>query len=305
MDLKPEGWVKVAGTGFRLEGGSKRGAWPQVMEWEGGQINRSALKYMTGYRRDYPFEGMLGGLMGGGGEDRGKNKMDPVLAAHESRVLLEEVALHWTCDPYGSFRVDIPDRTPLRYWDVTSLRVWVTPREGLWVALEKDDQPGVSFRWTAAPPHLQRWVIQEDVIPAIHLTLSALWRDLKIGGREVMLQEGDDGSKEGDKEKKAIRLYGRIRWGSKEELDRIIREAYQVEEHIRVLPHGMWASRRATRWAMGRGIILKPGTTYVRRHNRGNPDEGVENIPVAAQGLARLILAHKQNSSVQMGNSSR
>ena len=306
MDLKPEGWVKVARTGFHLVGGSKRGAWPQVMEWEGGQIGRSALKYLTAYQRSYPFDCMLGGLIGGGGEDRARKKMDPVLAAHESRGLLEEVALHWTCDPYGSFRMDIPDRTPLRYWDVTSLRVWITPREGLWVALEKDDQPGVSFRWTAAPPHLQRWLIQEDAIPAIHFTLSALWRDLKIGGREVILQEGDDGSKEGDNhENKSVRLYGRIRWGSKEELDRIIREAYQVEEHIRVLPHGMRASRRATKRAMVKGIILKPGTTYVRRHNRGNPDEGVENVPVKAQGLARLILASKQISSIQMGNYSR
>ncbi len=108
-----------------------------------------------------------------------------------------------------------------------------------------------------------------------------------------MLQEGDKVRSNGDQETKSIRLHGRISWGSKEELERIMREAYQVEEHIRVLPPGMRASRRATRRAMVKGIILKPGTTYVRRHNRGNPDEGVENVPVKAQGLARLILASK------------
>lgn len=299
MDLKPEGWVIVSGTGFRLEGGSKRQAWPQVMEWEGGQIGRSALKYLTGYRRDYPFDGMLGRLMGSKGKNQEEKMMDPVMAAHESRGLLEESALHWTCDPYGSFRVDIPDRTPLRRWDITSLRVWIIPREGLWVALEKEEKPGVSFRWTAAPPHIQRWVIQESAIPAIHLTLSALWRDIKIGGREVILQEGDESSKVVDEENKAIRIYGRISWGTKEELGRIMREAYPVEEHIRVLPPGKRASRRAYRRAMTQGIILKHGTTYVRSHKRGNPDQNAERIPLKAQGLARLILASRKNPEMQ------
>ncbi len=299
MDLKPEGWVMVSGTGFRLEGGSKRQAWPQVMEWEGGQIGRSALKYLTGYRRDYPFDGMLGRLMGSKGKNQEEKMMDPVLAAHESRGLLEETALYWTCDPYGFFRVDIPDRTPLRWWDITSMRVWIIPREGLWVALEKDEKPGVSFRWTAAPPHLQRWVNQEGAIPAIHLTLSALWRDLKIGGREVILQEEDDNRKAGEVENKAIRLYGRISWGSKEELERIMREAYPVEEHIRVLPPGKRASRRAYRRAMTQGIILKPGTTYVRSHKRGKPEDDVDKVPLKAQGLARLILASRKILEMQ------
>ena len=299
MDLKPEGWVMVSGTGFRLEGGSKRQAWPQVMEWEGGQIGRSALKYLTGYKREYPFDGMLGRLMESKGKNQEEKLMDPVLAAHESRGLLEETALHWTCDPYGSFRVDIPDRTPLRRWDITSLRVWIIPREGLWVALEKDEQPGVSFRWTAAPPHLQRWVIQESAIPAIHFTLSALWRDLKIGGRGVILQEEDDNRNAGEVGNKAIRLYGRIGWGSKEELERIMREAYPVEEHIRVLPPGKRASRRAYRRAMTQGIMLKPGTTYVRSHKRGKPDEDVDKVPVKAQGLARLILASRKILEMQ------
>jgi hypothetical protein len=300
MDLKPEGWVMVAGTRLRLVGGSKRQAWPQVMEWEGGQIGRSALKYLTGYKRDYPFDGMLGRLLGNAGKYQEEKRMDPVMVAHESRGLLEETALHWTCDPYGSFRVDIPDRTPLRWWDVTSLRVWIMPREGLWVALEKDEQPGVSFRWTAAPPHIQRWVIQEGAIPAVHLTLSALWRDLKIGGRAVILQEGDVNSSEREGANKATRLHGRITWGSKEELERIIREAYPVEEHIRVLPPGKRASRRAYRRAMTQGIMLKPGTTYVRSHKRGKPDEDVDKVPVKAQGLARLILASRKVPEMQM-----
>ena len=299
MDLKPEGWVIVSGTGFRLEGGSKRQAWPQVMEWEGGQIGRSALKYLTGYKRDYPFDGMLGRLLGNAGKYQEEKMMDPVMAAHESRGLLEETALHWTCDPYGSFRVDIPDRTPLRRWDVTSLRVWIIPREGLWVALEKDEKPGVSLRWTAAPPHIQRWVIQEGAIPAIHLTLSALWRDLKIGGREVILQEEDNNRNAGELENKTIRIYGRISWGSKEELGRIMREAYPVEEHIRVLPPGKRASRKAYRRAMTQGIMLKPGTTYVRSHKRGKPDEDVDKVPVKAQGLARLILASRKIIEMQ------
>jgi hypothetical protein len=129
--------------------------------------------------------------------------------------------------------------------------------------------------------------------------MSALWRDLKIGGREVILQEGDVNSSEREGVNKATRLHGRISWGTKEELERIIREAYPVEEHIRVLPPGKRASRRAYRRAMTQGIMLKPGTTYVRSHKRGKPDEDVDKVSIKAQGLARLILASRKVSDMQ------
>jgi len=291
MDLKAEGWVSVRGTGFRLRGSSRRLAWPQVMEWEAGEVGRSALKYLTGYHTDYACDGILTGLLG---IDRDKADSIPAwVAASESRALLEEVALNWTCDPSGSFRVDLPERTPLTRWGVTSLRVWIVPRQGLWVALEKDERPGASLRWTVGRPHLHRWMLHEGAIPAMHLTLSALWRDLKIGGREVIL--ADDASRESEAAEtgKGLRLHGMIRWGSEDELGRILREAYPVEEHIRVLARGKGASRRAYRLAASHGVILRPGTTFVRRHERGKPDESAEGVPLKARGLARLILASR------------
>jgi len=299
MDLKPEAWVKVAGTRFHLYGISKRRAWPQILEWEAGRIGRSTLKYLTAYQTDYPFDGLLGGLMGFEEAPHAGCSIEAIQAAKESRCLLQEAALNGTCDPGGSFRVDIPDRTPLREWAASSMRVWILPRCGLWVALERDERPGVSFQWTVRPPHVRRWVLRDDAIPEIHLTMSALWRDLKIGGRQVILAEGQPAEVrvEGGIEK--IRLHGRIRWGSEEELERILREAYPVEEHIRLLPPGKRTSRRAFRRAMAKGIVLQPGTTLVRRHRRGKPDEDAARIPVKAQGLARLILASKESSNMK------
>jgi hypothetical protein len=185
------------------------------------------------------------------------------------------------------------------------MRVWILPQCGLWVALERDEKPGVSFQWTVRPPHVRRWVLQEDAIPEIHLTMSALWRDLKIGGRQVILAEGQQAEFGIDGGIEKIRLNGRIRWGSEKELERILREAYPVEEHIRLLPPGKRASRRAFRRAMAKGIVLQPGTTLVRGHRRGKPDEDAARIPVKAQGLARLILASKESSSMTNPNSRR
>ena len=291
MDLKAEGWVSVRGTNFRLRGSSRRLAWPQVMEWEAGEVGRSALKYLTGYQTSYAFDGILSGLLG---IDREKAGSIPAsVAVSESRALLEEAALNWTCDPSGSFRVDLPERTPLARWGVTSLRVWIVPRQGLWVALEKDEQPGASLQWTVGPPHLHRWVLHEQAIPAMHLTLSALWRDLKIGGREVILADDPLRANGATESGKRLRLHGRIRWGSEEELKRILREAYPVEEHVRVLARGKRASRRAYRLATSHGVVLRPGTTYVCRHERGKPDESPEKVPLKARGLARLILASR------------
>ena len=181
------------------------------------------------------------------------------------------------------------------------MRVWIVPRHGLWVALEKNERPGASLQWTVGRPHLRRWVLREGAIPAMHLTLSALWRDLKIGGREVILADDPSRASEVAGASKGLRLQGRIRWGSEVELKRILREAYPVEKHIRVLPPGGRASRRASRLAASQGISLRPGTTFVRRHRRGNPDETAEMVPLKARGLARLILAARVVSEMHLG----
>lgn len=207
--------------------------------------------------------------------------------------------MRWAVDPSGSFRVDLPGHTSLKAWGVTSMRVWIIPQEGFWVALEMDEQPGASLQWSIHPPHLRRWILHEPVVPALHLTFAALWRDLKIGGREAILAEEDEvrNPKKGKESK--LRLYGRIQWGSEEELERILREAYPVEDHLRILPPGKRASPRAYQRALMQGIVLKPGTTYVRRHQRGKPEDTEKNVPYKAQGLAKLILASRKPNRVQ------
>jgi hypothetical protein len=291
MEMNAEGWVSVCGTSFRLRGTSRRLAWPQLLEWEAGDISRNALRYLTAYHTNYAFDGILSGLLEM--DDADPEPVPARVAATESRSLLEEAALNWTCDPSGSFRVDLPERIPLARWDVTSLRVWIIPRHGLWVALEKDEQPGASLEWTITPPHLRRWLLHEKAIPAMHLTLSALWRDLRIGGPEVIRGDETRAAGEPATHGERLRLQGRIRWGSEEELKRILRQAYPVEEHIRILPRGGRASRRASRRAALEGVVLRPGTTIVRRHKRGKPDKTAENVPLKARGLARLILASR------------
>jgi len=298
MDLKPEGWVKVAGTSFCLKGASKRWAWQQVLEWEAGGIGRSTLKYLTAYQTAYSFDDMISELMGTRALNQTESRNHAIEMAKESRWLLKEAAQNRACDPRGSFRVDIPDRTPLKRWEVSSLRVWILHRIGLWIALERDEKPGVSFQWMVKSPHLRRWVIQDNAIPDIHLTMSALWRDLKIGGREVILPVDEKAVVKGQSDIKKIKLQGRIRWGSEEELQRILRKAYDVEPHIRVLPQGMCASHSAYRRARARGIRLKPGTTLVRGHQRGIPDKDIDKVPIKAQGLARLILSSRGFSTM-------
>jgi hypothetical protein len=304
MELQPEGRVVVRGSHFRLRGAARRMAWPQVMEWEAGEVDLRALKYLTAYHSAYRFDGILAGLLGVAGT--GDEGVPALVAASESRVLLEEAALKWVCDPYGSFRVDLPPRTPMTRWGVTSLRVWIVRGQGFWVALEAGDQPGASLEWCVGPPHLRRWVLTEQTLPGVHLTMSALWRDLKLGGKDVILSGERPGGKEVDaKEGARLRLHGRIRWGSEDELKQILREAYPVEEHLRVLPRGKRATRRAYRQALSHGHILKPGTTFVRGHRRGKPDETVENVPVKAQGLARLIQASRVGVEKQVGVGTR
>ena len=73
--------------------------------------------------------------------------------------------------------------------------------------------------------------------------------------------------------------------------ERILRESFRVNWHVRKLSPGKRASRRAKNLAKSKGIILQPGTTIVRPHKRGRPDEDVSAVPVRAQGLASLVLS--------------
>jgi hypothetical protein len=176
-----------------------------------------------------------------------------------------------------------------------SMRVSLLPSEGMWIALEREDIPGVSFRWKVQKPHLQRWALATGLLPVIHLTCAALWRDLRVGGREVMRDEGVGGVRpeEPPDGKGRVKFEGRIKWGSESDLDAIMREAMTVRWHVRKLPSGKRASRRSRALARKLEVDLERGTTIVRSHRRGEPDRHAQNVPVRAQGLAQLILTER------------
>jgi len=105
-------------------------------------------------------------------------------------------------------------------------------------------------------------------------------------GGEAKPEEPPDG-------KGRIKFKGRIKWGSEGDLETIMREATAVRWHARKLPYGKRASRRVRALARKLDIDLKRGTTIVRSHRRGEPDQHAQNVPTRAQGLAQLILTER------------
>jgi hypothetical protein len=191
--------------------------------------------------------------------------------------------------------MQLPRGMTLRELGAHSMRVYLLPLEGMWVALERDDEPGVSFRWTVREPHLQRWALDSGLLPIVHLTCAALWRDLRVGGSEVMQEEASaaEEAEVSQVGKGRVRFRGRIKWGSEGDLETIMREATTVRWHMRKLGYGKRASRRARALARRLGVDLPPGTTIVRSHRRGEPERDARNVPVRAQGLAQLILTER------------
>lgn len=261
------------------------------MEWEGGGINKGMLRYLSGYKPQMPHmkEGVLRA------ERNESWSTTSRVVAVVGQQLLEEAKGFGRCEPTGSFRMELPRGMILRELGAHSMRVCILPLEGMWIALERDDAPGVSFRWTVREPHLQRWALDSAMLPIAHLTCAALWRDLRVGGRAVMCHEAEASAERRESEdgKGKVKFKGRIRWGSESDLERIMRQATTVRWHVRKLAYGKRASRRARALARKLGVDLPPGNTIVRSHRRGEPDNDARNVPVRAQGLAQLMLAER------------
>lgn len=291
LEIQGEIAIRVSGSSFKARCGKDRQAWRQLMEWEGGGIGKEELRYLTGYKRRMPRarEKVLRGASEEGWWTR--NAAVQIV----SRQLLEDARVQGTCEPTGTFRMELPKGMALRELGAHSMRVCPVPPEGIWIALERDGAPGVSFRWTVVEPHLQRWVLDQRLMPLVHLTSAALWRDLRVGGRAVMIDEekGSGELEEPARGNTRVKFEGRIQWGSEADLETIMRQATRVRWHVRELPTGMRASRRARGLARKLDIDLKPGTTLVRGHRRGEPDQHPGNVPVRAQGLAQLILTER------------
>lgn len=295
LDLNPKQKVNVTGAIFSLKKQAHSYVWRQVMEWEGGGIKKNVLKYMTGYKREIINMDRVCRALA----QTGKPKIDPHRAAAISIKNMREIELSPTCKPTGSFRVVIPEQIFLSQWGIPSLRVWVLPDQGMWVALEMDDRPQMSFKWVIRRPHLQRWILPERAIPTIHVVISALWRDLCVGGRRVMIEKNSERNEcNNDPDPGKLKVFGEIQWGTDSDLKNIMREAHSVKWHLRELPGGKQASCRAKRVARKFGIKLPSGTTFVRSHRRGAPDRDTEGVPIHAKGLGRLILGERNSVEV-------
>jgi len=299
LNLEPEVRLKVAGVTFILRDSiSKMSAWPQIMEWGAGNISKNILKYLTGYRYDYTFD-----LSANDSQfiERASSCIDPYVSASLSRDLFTETASNSVCEAAGSFRAELPEITSLHSCGINAIRVWLHSGKGMWVAFEQEDRPKMSFLWQTNPPHVTRWVLNDRVIPLVHATLTALWRDLKVGGKSVMLplEESSPNTDDHEFPEKTV-FSGKIKWGSDHDLESILRQAYEVEGHLRKLPRGKRASSYARNRARKAGISLEKGYTFVKRHKRGEPEDNVRNIPIRAQGLAKLVLSQQMCKTKNM-----
>ncbi|MEM2493684.1 MAG: hypothetical protein QXE23_09125, partial [Nitrososphaerota archaeon] len=83
-----------------------------------------------------------------------------------------------------------------------------------------------------------------------------------------------------------------VDWGEREERERIARAAHAVRGHLRRLPPGWKPSEEARAIAMGFGVVVPDGFTFVRPHMRGGrkEGEGEGEREAVARGLRSLAL---------------
>ena len=291
LELNPEQKVTVAGATYSVENQNYSCVWRQVMEWEGGGIKKNILRYMTGYKREIKgVEEIYRSLA-----TRDIPKINARRAAAISIKNMNEAELSPACKPTGSFRVKVPEQILLSRWGVSGLRVWIVHDKGMWVALEMDGRPRISFKWGINKPHLQRWILPERAIPTVHAVLSALWRDLCVGGRRVMIDKDTEfNGKKAEPTPGKVKFFGKIQWGSESDLKNIMKVAHNVSWHLRELPKKK-ASWRAKKVANKFGILLPRGTTFVRSHRRGSADRNTKRVPIHAKGLGKLILGERNS----------
>jgi hypothetical protein len=269
LRLNPERIVKVTGVSLRVPKNHMETVWLQVMEWECGRIERRMLRYLTGYRREMPDLNLWPRNAGDEPINFMQWGIEVAQADRISRSLLNEVGGKAKCRPAGSFRVGLPEDACLCALGVTNLRIWIVPPDALWVAFESGDQLGPSVRWSAATPHLNRWIVASQIVPMLHLTLTALWKDLclraetlKGGSASILKEEKASGLSR-------VRYAGHFAWEAPMFLRLRHRVGSHVRGHLRRLPYGRRASRLARFHARRHGINrLPPGMTYVRSHHR-------------------------------------
>lgn len=227
-------------------------AWPQALEFAAGGVSQDALSWLNGGHMPFAFPTVDRALIEGGPVPP---TPDPDLAKALARQFLDE-AEGGVYAPAGAFEVDIPEELHLSDWGVGRLKVWCEA-DHLWCGAIGEDGLSCVFQWSPGE-ELRDWVICEPVKPAVHATLAALWRDLRVVGEDVLpatgerrmrSQQGRATLRPGSRRRRTrrrrtlpgrryVRLSGHRRWGTDEERERIIRRAHGVRGHLRRLPEG-------------------------------------------------------------------
>ena len=293
LSLKKKPLVRVAGVSLRVPAPSMSSAWSQVMEWERGGISGKVLRYLTGYRGEIPCFPCATDLDLCQKGQTSIPIIDQSLVSDVRRSLMTQVGSYATCRPVGSFRVSLPEHTPLSKWDVNVFRVWVDPPDAMWIALECGDRMGPSFRWRVGCSEVSQWVLPAGGAPIIHLMVVALWRDLSVAGEALTglasrMRNSYDSSK---RRLPVVRFGGLIDWGSGMTSVESSKQKSIVTAHLRKLPRGKRPSRQAFIRARRYGIHHLPkGKTFVRPHKRKFQKVSVvKNSSLHLQGLLSVM----------------
>ncbi len=291
LNLRP--FVKVAGVSLRVSEKMMDVACPQVMEWERGCITKRVLRYLTGYRNELPDIPQWARDTTNKGSQCSRPEIDGDQANRISRTLLNEVGGRARCKPGGSFRVGLPENTPLSIWGVNTFRVWVDPPDAMWVTLECGDRMGPSFRWRVGSPKISQWVLPEDAASVLYLMVVALRRDLSVAGEALMGLDARTENPHDCSTRKlpVVRFGGLIDWGAGKPSVESSKNTSIVAAHLRRLPRGKRPSRQALIRARCFGIHYLPkGTTFVRPHERKVQENSVvRNSSSYVQGLLSVM----------------
>lgn len=226
-------------------------------------------------------------------------------------ALLADAQENAAYTPSGFYRIVLPENSLLRPWGVSSISLWV--EEGIdhiWVGLVSGKALGAVFRWQPEYNYpFSPLMVPTNIAGFVHLHIAALWRDLRVVGKEVFVDErtfrsqreawGDTG--EGQRKHRKARKMPRTRvsrakyWGSYAVQKRIERAAHRIDGHKRRLPEGRKASQAARSLAREHFLLLPEDgrVTYVRPHIKGK-DKTIDIFPeterpVDALGLATLM----------------
>jgi len=225
-------------------------------------------------------------------------------------TLLADAQENAAYTPSGFYRIILPENSLLRPWGVSGISLWVEDGlEQIWVGLVSENTLGAVFRWQPERCYpFSPLVVPASIAGFVHLHLAALWRDLRVVGKEVLVDEktfrqprenwatggGPSHPKNGRRARKMprTRLSGARYWGSYATQKRIEQAAHRIDGHKRHLPEGRKASASARALAREHYILLPEDgrITYVRPHIKGK-DRDAEGFPEAERPVDALGLA--------------